>query len=126
MVSSIILGLTVSAVVFTVINSSNFRLGNDHYRQARILAQEELEDTRFHFLNYEWDFYEDDFMFDYGADAVQVPTSAHQVVSTSDELTPEMSDAVFTPFRVVTSHVTWTENGHAMSVTLYKRIAKLK
>lgn len=131
MVASVIIGMSVSAVSFMVINSSALRYGNDHNRQARIIAQEELEDPNSHFYKYGGlrVLSNAAISLDYGV-APQVPTTALRNLVVAKNLTHLILDGVNppvnAPYEKVTSTVSWSEDGKPMSVTLVKRVAKVR
>jgi Tfp pilus assembly protein PilV len=130
-VAACILGLTISAIIAMIGNSDLLRASNDHNRQARIIAQEELEDTRQHFLNYgTMDPVSAPISLDFGEkygeqDVKTVP--AFRDVTASGQVSKEIfGDGVFIPYKTVRSKVTWTEPGGAgLSVELKKRITNL-
>lgn len=127
LVASAILGMTVSAVVVMVGNSDALRSSNDHNRQARIIAQEELEDPAHHFLNYDGmagfivpqpidlDYQEPD----------QAATGALRTLTVA-ATQATLSDGVIVPFKRVVSSVGWSEGGRNVSVTLARRVVKTR
>lgn len=129
MVASILLALTVSAVAIMIANSSNVKLVNDHYRQARIIAQEELEDPVHHFINYLGAASSGGgIQFDYGEPGL-VATTANRVANRAVIVSPEVYVPILgvnVPVKKISSTVTWTENGKGQSVTLYKVITRVQ
>lgn len=125
MVASIIMGLTVSAVAIMIINASNLRSVNDHNRQARILAQEDLEDPTHHFLNYNLMAGEvGDYNLNPGEGGKKIiPATLNLTVS--DPL-PTIIDGVSLPSRTVVSTISWVEDGQNLSVSLRKRITRVR
>lgn len=130
MVSSLILGLTVSAVAFMIINSSVLRMQNDHSRQARIIAQEELEDTEHHFLQYSPStimpgFADRALNLDHGETYITV-ANRNLIVTRGNFPVPPIAPALMVPYQRLVSTVTWTEDGVEKSVTLVKRITQVR
>jgi hypothetical protein len=125
-VASVLLGLTVSMVTVMVGNSNALRSATDHYRQARIIAQEELEDPERHFLNYAViaDF-DADLELDYH-ETGKPSLRAHRDVSVGDSTREVLGGAVTIPNKMVNSTVSWTEGGKSLSVTLRKRVVDVK
>lgn len=138
MVASVILGLVVTAVTVMIGNSDFLRFNNDHFRQARIIAQEELEDTDRHFLNYGTqsggmvDLINALIFLDYSEPGLRPMRAYRNVTTTSVPVPPNEADKVFpgddirVPYKVVQSTVTWEEAGKTFSVTLSKRIVAVK
>lgn len=125
MVASVILGMTVSAIVFMVLNSSALRLSNDHNRQARAIAQEELEDPARHFFRYgNLDGNNSDINLDHAEGSSQVATVAHRDFTIT--VVDTVVDGVAIQFNRHKSTVTWSENGRNTGVTLYKRTVRTK
>lgn len=124
MVASIILGLTVSAIAYMIINSTVLRLANDHNRQARIYAQEELEDPDRHFFNYDGIGNDNsDLQFDVGDIDIKA-SSAHIKISTVARTATIKNITI--PYKEVRSKITWTENDRADSLTLGKVVTKVR
>lgn len=126
MAASVILGMTVAAVVFMILNSSALRVANDHNRQARAIVLEELEDPQHHFLMYVgMGGLANAHIFLDNAEPGQVGTDAVRTLTVTP-LTAAPYAGVSTQYQLLRSTITWSENGRNTNVTLYKRIVNTK
>ncbi|MDB5103253.1 MAG: hypothetical protein JWP91_942 [Fibrobacteres bacterium] len=129
MVASIILGMTVSAISIMIVNASNLRLGSDHNRQARLIAQEELEDTQHHFFNYGHGLplINDTIRLDPGEPEQASTLATRNLGISSSNLVLNIDGTpVSIPYQVMSSNVAWSEGGKPVSVTLSKRITQVR
>ncbi|MDB5050485.1 MAG: hypothetical protein JWO30_3556 [Fibrobacteres bacterium] len=122
LVASIILGLTVSAVSAMIINSSLLRSINEHNRQARVIAQEELEDLAHHFIRYPVGEMDAPINLDDGPGLVAVP--ANRTVTAGLHTVNILG--VDVEYQSLDSKVAWSENGQNQNVTISKRITRVK
>lgn len=125
MVASVLLGLTVSAVAIMIVNASVMRLVNDHFRQARIIAQEELEDPVHHYFNYDGlgSIVNGAISLDFNEPA-QAPTPAFRNLTLSVQT--QTIAGTLVPFKTMASNVSWSENGQNFTVTMAKRVTKVR
>ena len=125
MVAAVILGMTVSAVAIMIINASDFRLGNDHYRQARVIAQEELEGLNYHFFAYPFfPLFAQAISLDF-AEGGQTPTVAARTVTPSPQAN-QVIQGINVPYMTIVSSITWNDAGRPMSVAISKRVARAR
>lgn len=98
---------------------------NDHYRQARILAQEDLEDPEQHFLNYNAMAGKvGNFNLNPGEAGKRIiPATLNLTVSASAST---IINDVSVPSRTVVSTISWVEDGRNLSVALSKRITRIR
>lgn len=129
MVASVVLGMVVSATTVMIGNSDFMRLNGDHYRQARIISQEELEDPSRHFLNFGTIAnLNQSIVLDYNEGATRSPITANRLVSvsSSQQKLPGDANNIDVPYKLVSSEVNWSEGGRTHRVTLYKRVVQVK
>ncbi|MEO7423969.1 MAG: type II secretion system protein [Fibrobacteria bacterium] len=132
LVAATILGMTVSAVAIMIINSSVIRTTNDHFRQARTLVQQQLENFSFSYQNYpqptgvvstyvQMDFAE--------APLPSVADTIRRSVSNQTQLgfpaEPGFPAGVSVPYQRISVSVTWSENTQSQTVRLRKRVVQL-
>jgi prepilin-type N-terminal cleavage/methylation domain-containing protein len=121
-----ILGVAVSALTIMIGNSDVMELESDHFRQARIIAQHELEDPWSHFLNYDKPHESEDMLLDLN-DPDRVALPARDDVSKTVDQEADFGDGVKIPYRTIQARVSWTEkSGQALSLTLSKRITNVQ
>lgn len=127
LISSAILGLTVSAVTIMIGNSKILQASSDHYRQAQIIAEEEMEDPNDHFLNYNSlkTMDHEPINLD-NHESSQAPTVAYRDQTAPDDSADVFGDNVLVHYRRIQSTVSWTESGRTDSVTLFKRVTQVR
>jgi prepilin-type N-terminal cleavage/methylation domain-containing protein len=129
MVASVILGLTVSAVAIMIINSSVIRATNDHFRQARNLAHQQLEDQAFHMFNFPNivdQTANTPFRLDFNEPALQFVPANRQISVATRNFAGFAVAPLNVQYRRVRCTVTWTENTLAQSLVLRKRVVKVR
>jgi hypothetical protein len=119
-------------------NSDFLQSNNDHFRQARIIAQEELEDPAHHFLNYGSQsggmlgLLDVPIFLDYTEPNLKPVNASRRLTVTSVPVPPELADKIFVgddirvPYKLIQSTVSWTDGNKAFSVTLSKRVVAVK
>jgi hypothetical protein len=121
-----IMGIAVSGLTIMMGNSDIMGLESDHFRQARAIAQHELEDSWSHFLNYgeghqSWDMFLD------LNDPDRVALSARDSVETDAVDRHAVINGETVDFRIIKATVTWREkSGQVDSLELSKRITNLR
>jgi hypothetical protein len=126
-VAGCILGLTVSALTVMIGNSDLLRSTNEHNRQARIIAQEELEDPKHHFFAYtKMEGLAAPISLDYGENGVNKIAATREVSVSAEKLSGDIfGDGTKIPYKLVSSKVTWSESGADHKVELEKRIVEV-
>lgn len=124
-VAGAILGLVTTAVVVMIGNSNVLGMEGDHFRQARILAQHELEDPWTHFLQGGFVNKGEDMLLDLNETGHQPIPARVEVVFQNHQA--DFGDGIKIPYKIVKSTVSWTENsGKSAEVTVSKRIVVLR
>jgi prepilin-type N-terminal cleavage/methylation domain-containing protein len=127
MVAATILAISVSALTIMIGNSDVLGMESDHYRQARIIAQHELEDPWSHFLQYDDGAHSSEDIYLDPQAPERDTLRARDNVAKSTIVQGDLGDGVKIPFRTVQVAISWTErSGKARSLTLRKRITKVQ
>lgn len=127
MAAAMVLALTAAGASVLLINASSMKYFSDHRRQARMIVKELTEDPTHNYRNYNGlttgtsdpgSPYRLDWTDNYSG----IATTASVTVTEPATLTIQGTAGI--PYKVVSSTLSWTENGTAASLTLRKILTR--